>query len=409
MTSTSERRGWLGVLSVALGSFVLVLSEFLPIGLLPSIAADLHVSIGTAGLMVVATGLAGAVSAPVVTVLTSRLDRRIVLWGLTVLLIVADVLGAFAPSFGVLVIARVLLGVGIGGFWALGAGIASRLVAEPRVIRATSFITAGVSVATVVSLPLGAFVASVATWRLAFLIGAAIGIVALIGQLAMLPKIPSLSRVRFATLGGLLTVSRARIGLIGTAFVFVAQFAAYTYVAPYLEDVVRVDSSTITLALLVFGIAGIVGNFVAGYTLSRNLLGTLGVAKFVLAAAVIALPLLAWSVPGVFVLLAVWGFVWGGLPLGMQTWMAKAAPSASESSLALFVTTIQLSLAAGSIVGGLAVSGFGIGFDFAMAGVIAAVGAILLISLGVRRTPDALSTRSPVTVATTTGAVEVPC
>ena len=398
MTQSSERRGWFGVLSVALGSFVLVLSEFLPIGLLPSIAADLHVSIGTAGLMVVATGLAGAVAAPVVTVLTSQLDRRIVLWGLTVLLIVSDVAGALAPTFGVLIAARLLLGIGIGGFWAIGAGIASRLVAEPKVIRATSFITAGVSVATVVSLPLGAFVTSVSTWRVAFLIGAVLGAIALAGQLAMLPRIPSLSRVRFATLGGLLTVPRARVGLIGTTFIFVAQFAAYTYVAPYLQDVVRVDASTITLALLVFGIAGIVGNFVAGYTLSRNLLGTLGTAKFVLAAAVIALPLLAGSVPGVFALLAVWGFVWGGLPLGMQTWMAKAAPSASESSLALFVTTIQLSLAAGSVIGGVAVSGLGLGFDFAMAGAIAAAGAILLITLGIRRrsAPETETTAAPV-------------
>lgn len=415
MTQTSERRGWLGVLSVALGSFVLVLSEFLPIGLLPSIAADLHVSIGTAGSMVVATGLAGAVAAPVVTVLTSRLDRRTVLWSLTILLIVADVAGALAPNFGVLIAARVLLGVGIGGFWAIGAGLAGRLVAEPSVIRATSFITAGVSVATVVSLPLGAFVASVASWRVAFLIGAVLGLIALVGQVAMLPKIPSLSRVRFATLGALLTLSRARVGLIGTAFVFIAQFAAYTFVAPYLEDIVRVDGQTVTIALLVFGIAGIGGNFVAGTTLSKNLLGTLGVAKFVLAAAVIALPLFAWSLPGVFILLGVWGFVWGALPLGMQTWMAKAAPSASESSLALFVTTIQLSIAAGSIVGGVAVSGLGLGFDFAMAGVIAAIGAVLLIALGIRRPRDARATAAGLpagaaaSVAVTTGAVKVPC
>ncbi|GAA4265868.1 MFS transporter [Frondihabitans peucedani] len=407
MTQTSDRRGWLGVLSVALGSFVLVLSEFLPIGLLPSIADDLHVSIATAGSMVVATGLAGAVAAPVVTVLTSRLDRRIVLWSLTVLLIVADVAGALAPNFAVLVAARVLLGVGIGGFWAIGAGIAGRLVAEPSVIRATSFITAGVSVATVVSLPLGAFVASVSTWRVAFLIGAVLGAIALVGQLAMLPRIPSLSRVRFATLGGLLTISRARVGLIGTAFVFVAQFAAYTFVAPYLEDVVKVDGQTVTLALLVFGVAGIIGNFVAGSTLSRNLLGTLGVAKFVLAGAVIALPFLAFSITGVFLLLAVWGFVWGALPLGMQTWMAKAAPSASESSLALFVTTIQLSIAAGSIVGSVAVSGLGLGFDFGMAGVIAAAGAVLLITLGVRRPKPVSGGRGGVPVVT--GAVEVPC
>lgn len=385
MTSSAQRRGWLSVLSVALGSFVLVLSEFLPIGLLPAIAADLDVPVGTAGLMVVATGLVGAVAAPVVTVATSRLDRRVVLVALTVLLVVADGLAAVAPTFAVLLAARMLLGVGIGGFWAIGAGIAGRLVPAPSVIRATSFITAGVSVATVVSLPLGAFVSALGSWRLGFVIGGALGLVALVLQLAMLPSIPAVQRVRFATLGALLRVPRARVGLIGAAFVFVAQFAAYTYVAPYLQDLVGVGPETITLALLVFGVAGIVGNFVAGVTLSRNVLGTIGASKIVLAVAVIALPLLAHSVVGVFALLVVWGLVWGALPLGMQTWMSTASPGGSETGLALFVTTIQLAIAAGSVLGGVAVTSFGIAADFWFAGGIAVVGAVVLVGLGLRR------------------------
>ena len=385
MTSSPDRRGWLGVLSVALGSFVLVLSEFLPIGLLPAIATDLHVSIGTAGLMVVATGLTGAVAAPVVTVLTSRVDRRVVLIALSILLVVADGLAAVSQSFVVLLIARLLLGIGIGGFWAIGAGVAGRLVKPASVIRATSFITAGISIATVVSLPLGALVSSLASWRLAFVIGGGLGLVALVLQLILLPSIPALQRVRFSTLGTLLTIPRARLGLIATVFVFAAQFAAYTYVAPYLKQLVGVGPETVTLALLVFGIAGIAGNFVAGVTLSRSVIGTLSIAKFVLAGAVVLLPLLAHSVVGVFILLVVWGIVWGALPLAAQTWMAGASPSGVESGLALFVTTIQLAIAAGSVLGGIAVTQLGLAADFWLAGGVAVIGAIVLITLGFRR------------------------
>ncbi|PZF40543.1 MULTISPECIES: MFS transporter [unclassified Curtobacterium] len=409
MTSSAARRGWLSVTSVALGSFVLVLSEFLPIGLLPAIADDLDVGIGTAGLMVVATGLVGAVAAPVVTVLTSRLDRRVVLVSLTVLLVVADGLAAIAPSFWVLLIARMLLGVGIGGFWAIGAGIAGRLVRPELTIRATSLITAGVSVATVVSLPLGALVSSLASWRLGFVIGGALGVVALVLQLAMLPRIPAQQRVRFATLGSLLRVPRARVGLIAAAFVFAAQFAAYTYIAPYLQQLVGVGPDTVTIALLVFGVAGIVGNFAAGFTLDRSVLGTIGASKFVLAAAVVLLPLLAHSVVGVFVLLVVWGLVWGALPLGMQTWMSTASPAGSETGLALFVTTIQLAIAAGSVLGGAAVSSFGLAADFWLAGGVAIVGAVVLVAMGLRKSSAVPAVEPVAADPTPTGPVAVAC
>ncbi|MDF2442283.1 MAG: hypothetical protein JWR01_486 [Subtercola sp.] len=385
----TDRRSWLAVLSVALGSFVLVLSEFLPIGLLPAISADLGVSISTAGLVVVATGLAAAVSAPVVTILTSSFDRRVVLIALSAILVLADVAGALAPNFTVLLAARLLLGVALGGFWAIGAAVASRLVQPGSVIRATSFITAGISVATVVSLPLGALISSLASWRLAFLIGTGLALVALIGQLVLLPKIPSAERVRTSTLVALLKVPRARIGLIGAAFVFFAQFAAYTFVSPYLEELVRLDPAAITLALLVFGVAGVAGNFVAGLALERSITATVVGAMAIAAVAILLLPLVAGTAVGAFVLLALWGMVWGGLPLAMQTWVIAAAPAAAEGGLALFVTTIQISIAGGSTVGAVAVSTGGIAFDFWLAGGIAAVGALTVLALAVRRTSPA--------------------
>lgn len=381
--------GWRGVSSVALGSFAIVLSEFLPVGLLPAIADDLDVRIGTAGLMVVVTGLFAAVAAPAVTVAASGLDRRVVLVGLSALLVVSDALAALAPTFTVLLLGRVLLGVSLGGFWATGAGIAGRLVPAADVIRGTALITGGISVATVVSLPLGAAVSALSTWRLAFVIGAAVGLLALVLQLLTLPRMPSAHRVGVSALGGLFRVPRARVGLLAAAFAFAAQFAASTYVTPFLQDRATAGPGTVTVALLAFGVAGIAGNFTAGATLSRSVLGTTAVTKVALAAALVLLPLLAHSRPAVLALVVVWGFVWGALPLALQTWMSTASPAGAETGLALFVTTLQLALAAGSVLGGVAVTSWGLDADFRLAGAIALVGAVVLVVLGSRRAADA--------------------
>lgn len=378
----AANNGWFGVASVAVGSFGTVLSEFLPIGLLPSISGDLGVPIGTAGLMVVATGLAAAAAAPVVSVGTSRLDRRTVLAGLSAVLVLADVVAATAAAFPVLLLARILLGVALGGFWAVGAGIASRLVPAEGVIRGTSLITAGISIATVVSLPLGSFIATTSTWRLAFVIGAGLGAVALVLQLVALPAIPSQQRIRPVALMALFGVPRARLGLVVAALLFAAQFAAYTYISPFLEDAARISPELVSVGLLVFGIAGIVGNFVTGAALARSVPMTLVTGGLVLAAAVALLPLVAHLPGAVFTLLVVWGLVWGGLPLGLQTWMVAATPQGAEAGLAMFVTTLQVALAVGSTVGGIVVTASGIAVDFGLAAVLALLGTAVLALLG---------------------------
>jgi predicted MFS family arabinose efflux permease len=169
--------------------------------------------------------------------------------------------------------------------------------------------------------------------------------------------------------------------LIGATFVFFAQFAAYTFVSPYLEQLVHLEPATITLALLVFGVAGVIGNFLAGFALSRSITATVVGAMAIAAVSIILLPVVAGTAPGAFLLLALWGVIWGGLPLAMQTWVIDAAPEVAEGGLALFVTTIQISIAAGSTVGAIAVSSAGISFDFWLAGAIAAVGAVTVFGL----------------------------
>ncbi|MEV4086137.1 MFS transporter, partial [Nonomuraea fuscirosea] len=151
--SGAVRARWLAVTSVAMGTFTIVSSEMLPVGLLTSIASDLGVSTGTAGLTMSLTGLVAAVAAPVLAVTARDIDRRTILLGLMAVLAVADLAGALAQNHLVMLAARVLTGVSIGGFWAFAAGLGTRLVPERAVGRATSIILSGVSVASVLGVP----------------------------------------------------------------------------------------------------------------------------------------------------------------------------------------------------------------------------------------------------------------
>ncbi|MEV4254267.1 MFS transporter, partial [Spirillospora sp. NPDC049652] len=182
---TRQRSRWRAVGAVALGTFLLVTAEQLPIGLLTSVGSALSVSEGTAGLMVTVPSLVAAVAAPLVPVLVGGMDRRLLLLGLMALMTVANVASALAPDFAVLVASRVLVGVAIGGFWAIASGLAVRLVAPASVPRATAIIFGGVGAANVFGVPLGTLLGGFSGWRIAFATLSGLALVALVALLAV--------------------------------------------------------------------------------------------------------------------------------------------------------------------------------------------------------------------------------
>ncbi|MGF6727587.1 putative MFS family arabinose efflux permease [Paraburkholderia sp. GAS41] len=172
-------RYWLAVLSVALSATVFCTTEFLPVGLLRYISQGLRVSEGTAGLMITAPGLLAAIAAPLLTVAVGRFDRRRVLLGLGLLLVISNLTAMLAPNFATLVVARALFGVGIGGFWAISVDLGGRFVEEEHVGRATSLIFAGVSLGMLIGGPAGALIGELAGWRTAFAAALALSVAAL--------------------------------------------------------------------------------------------------------------------------------------------------------------------------------------------------------------------------------------
>ncbi|MFF7331937.1 MFS transporter [Streptomyces sp. NPDC008150] len=350
-------------------SFVLVLSEFLPVGLLPAIGQGLHTDTGTAGLVVVAPGLAAAVAAPLLTRASGRLDRRPVLLVLAALITISDALAALAPDLPVMLAARLLLGLGVGGFWAMGAGVGVRLVPPASANRATALTTAGISAGTVVSLPLGSLIGLVANWRAAFVVAAAAALVSLLLLNFALPALGPTAPSRYETLTAVLRNRPIRRSLLVVALVFFGHFAAYTYITPHLQRQAHFGPSAVTAALLGYGLAGLAGNFLAGQAVGRSSRGVLLVAAAILAVAVLLLTRVH-DGPLVVILVLAWGGAFGAVPLAGQARVMELAGAGPETALALLVTASQTFLAAGSFTGGLLTGHAGTRAAFATGAVV---------------------------------------
>ncbi|MCX4823105.1 MFS transporter [Streptomyces sp. NBC_01142] len=369
----------LAVLTVAFATFCVVTTEMLPVGLLSPIAAGMRVSDGAAGLTVTLPGLVAAVAAPVLTVVTGKADRRTVLCALTALLAAANLLSALAPSFAVLLAARVLVGVCIGGVWAIAAGLAVRLVPEESAGRATAVIFSGIAVASVLGVPAGTLMGELADWRAAF---AATGVLALVLTVllaAALPPLPAAGPVPLGAVTGLFAEPRIRAGLLVVLLLVTGHFAAYTYVRPVLERVDGIGAGLIGGLLLAYGGAGIAGNFAAGAAAARAPRRTLLALAAALGAVMMLLLPAGGSLVATSVLLVGWGLAYGGVSVSTQNLLTAAAPTGREAVSALFVGVFNVAIALGALLGGRAVDAFTVTAAPVLGGVLAALAAVVLL------------------------------
>ncbi|MEU5345919.1 MFS transporter [Streptomyces sp. NPDC020766] len=349
----SPLMGWLAVVSVMLGIFVIVTTEILPIGLLTSIGSSFTVSDGMAGLMMTMPGFLAAIAAPLVTVATARFDRRLMLCVFMLLLALANFLAAAAPAYWLVLTSRIMVGITIGGFWSIGAGLAERLVPPNSVGRATAVIFSAVPLGSVLGVPTGTLIGDLAGWRTAFTVMGALTVGVLVMLLSFVPPLPPVQATWVGVLNGLLRSVNIRFALLLTFLVVLAHFGTYTYVTPFLEQVTHASGGLITTFLLLYGAAGILGNFLGGAWVARYPRTVFGLAAALIAAVTLLLPALGRGETGAVMLLIVWGIAYGAVPVASQTWFSKAAPNAPEAASVLFTASFQATISIGALVGGV--------------------------------------------------------
>lgn len=354
------------LLALAMAAFAIGTTEFMIVGLIPTIARSLSVSVPAAGLLVSSYALAVTIGAPTVTAFTGHLPRRALAIRIMGLFTFGNLIAAFAPVYGVLLAGRVVTGVAHGVFFSIGAAIAVSLVDRSRASRVVALVFAGLTVAMVVGVPLGTFVGQQLGWRAPFLAVAALGAIATAALGKLLPKqIPHAPPARLVSQFALIGKSRLLALYLVASLGFGAPFVVFTFLSPLMTEVTHVSEATVSLALMVFGIAAVVGNLAGGKlgdVLGRRQALTLALAGLILT--LVALPITAPHTEAMFVNLFAWGIcnfcvapiVQAGVVAVAEDEMPASVATASGFNIAAF----NLGISAASAVGGALVAGPGV-------------------------------------------------
>jgi predicted MFS family arabinose efflux permease len=373
----SRPAAWGAVFAMALGAFALVASEFMPVSLLTPVAADLHISEGQAGQAISVSGAFALATSLFIAPLAGRLDRKLLLAGLTFLMIVSGTVAAFASSYPVFMIGRAFIGVAIGGFWSMSAATAMRLVPEHQVPRALAIVNGGNALATVVAAPLGSFLGSVVGWRGAFFAVVPVAAIALAWKLFSLPSMKAGQGASLGHVFRLLKRPAVALGMLAVSLFFLGHFALFTYLRPFLENVTGVGVSALSLMLLLVGVAGFIGTTAIGAFLENSLYRLLIAIPLLMAGIALALMAFGASVAATAVLLGVWGLVATSAPVAWWTWLARSLPRDAEAGGGLMVAVVQLAIAAGATAGGILFDASGYRATFGMSA------AVLVLAAGV--------------------------
>ncbi|MDK1488885.1 MFS transporter [Sinorhizobium sp. 7-81] len=348
-------------LALTIAAYAIGTTEFVIVGLLPTVASDLHISLPLAGLIVSVYALGVTFGAPVLTALTGGIERKPLLLGLMALFIIGNAAAALSPTYELLLVARVLSAFAHGVFFSVGSTIAADLVPEDRRASAIAMMFMGLTVAIVTGVPLGTYIGQTFGWRATFWAVTALGAIAFIGIAALLPN--TLSKAAAARLVDQVRVlgsGRLLIVFAMTALGYGGTFVAFTFLAPILQEITGFSEGSVSLILVLYGIAIAIGNVIGGKIANRDPVKAL-IGLFVAQAAVLVL--FAFTAPSpalTLVTLAALGFLSFANVPGLQLYVVQLAkqyrPGAVDVASALNIAAFNLGIAVGAWLGGLVVS-----------------------------------------------------
>lgn len=353
-------RSWAAVVALGIGIFTLVTIEELPIGVLTLIADDLGVSEGMVGLTVTFPGVLAAGIALVAPVITARLDRRTVLLAALAAVVVSCVLSVLSTGIHTLLASRIATGIAIGLYWPTLPIVAVRQVGPRRAPLALAIAFAGASAAIVLGVPFTAWVGALLGWREAFMVVGGIAAVVIGAVLLLVRPVRSEEPTRLADLTAAFRRRGVRYAVAMAALIVTGQFITYAYVSPLLQSSGGITIAQIPVMLLVFGLAGLVGNFAVTPLLHRSPGLTVAIVATGMASSLLLILLLAHSFAASLVLMTTWGLFAGSVSVVMQTFVTRFAGRYEESATAVNSAVFNLAIGSGALFGGLILDAVGV-------------------------------------------------
>ncbi|WP_339718988.1 MFS transporter [uncultured Paraglaciecola sp.] len=351
----------LALWALTLSAFAIGTTEFVIVGLVPTIATDLAVSLPSAGLLVSLYALGVAIGAPVLTALTGRWNRKSVLISLMAIFVAGNILAWQAPSYETLILARIFTGLAHGVFFSIGSTIATSLVPKEKEASAIAIMFTGLTVALVTGVPLGTWIGQELGWRATFLIVSILGLIALMGSAILVPSnLKQSAPAKFSEQLKVLTQPRLLLVYAMTAVGYGGTFVAFTYLAPILEEVSGFESSAIGLIMLVYGVSVAVGNIWGGKLADKmGPVKALHIIFTALALVLLAFTFTAGNQIAAVITVLIWGaFAFGNVP-GLQVYVVQLAekytPNAVDVASGLNIAAFNVGIALGSIIGGVVV------------------------------------------------------
>ncbi|WP_423409345.1 MFS transporter [Heyndrickxia sp. MSNUG] len=362
---TKSKGGTLSLLALAISAFGIGTTEFVPVGLLSTIADDLNISITLAGLLISGYAMGVAFGAPILTALTNKMSRKTLLMALMVIFIIGNSIAAVSTSFGLLLAARIITAFSHGVFFSIGSTIAADLVPENKRASAIAFMFTGLTVATVTGVPLGTFIGQMFGWRATFGGVALLGAVGIIASAILIPKnIKDAPPSKFSDQMKILRNGPLLLAFAITALGYGGTFVAFTYLTPILQEITGFSPKVVSVILLVYGIAVAIGNSIGGKAADKNPLKALLWMFIVQAIILVVLTFTApFKIVGVVTIFLLGMFAFMNVP-GLQVLVVKLAeryvPAAVNVASALNIAAFNLGIAIGAFVGGIVVDTIGL-------------------------------------------------